>query len=235
MAAISHSHKFIFIHTYKAAGSSIRRAIEPYVYPNRVKRKVYKWTNLLLNTLGAKEPYKSSVLPQRFKIYPVHIQARELKKWVSPELFDTYYKFAFVRNPWDWQVSLYHFILNTPHQFQHELIKSFKDFDAYIQWRVEHEVRLQKDFVTDESGQSIVDFIGRFENLDEDFSKLCRKLNIKARLPHINVSTHRDFRTYFSDRSAELIANAFKEDIEYFGYSYDMTFGIGSKTSRNGV
>jgi len=221
MAAISHDHKFIFIHTYKAAGSSIRKALEPFEYPNLAVRKASKWIDLLLGAMGIKHPYKISQIPLALRVYPMHIQAKELKTLLPAAIYDDYFKFAFVRNPWDWQVSLYHYILETPHQFQHDLIKSFKDFDVYIRWRVEHDARLQKDFITDDEGGSIVDFVGRFENINDDFSKICKMLSITTALPHIKRSNHRDYRSYYSDESANLISQAFREDIDYFGYTFD--------------
>lgn len=66
-----------------------------------------------------------------------------------------------------------------------------------------------------------MDFVGRFENLREDFSLVCHKLNITGSLGRRNSSKHRDYRSYYSDRGIELVAQGYTEDIQLFGYTYD--------------
>jgi aminopeptidase-like protein len=95
-----------------------------------------------------------------------------------------------------------------------------KDFDEYIDWRVNSEKRLQKDFVTDQNGELIVDFVGRYENLLEDFQHVCEALNLAASLPHLNKSPHMDYRSYYTGSSIKIIEENFKDDIEFFGYSF---------------
>jgi hypothetical protein len=75
--------------------------------------------------------------------------------------------------------------------------------------------------VTDAKGKQIVDFLGHYETLAEDFAKVCAKLNIKAELPHANVSDHRDYRTYYTAETREFVAKQFRRDIEMFGYDFD--------------
>jgi len=207
---ISHSHKFIFVHIYKVAGMSIRSALDEYASkPDILNRLFYK--------LGLKiaSPF------QPCRMFPFHSRAELLKQGLPVEIYDTYYKFAFVRNPWDWQVSLYHFMLKDPTHFQYELIKSMSSFGDYIDWRVAEDKKLQKDFVTDSNGALIVDFVGRYERIAEDFNNVCNKLNIDATLPHINRSSHNDYRTYYDEKSRKLVEEHFIEDIELFGYTFD--------------
>ncbi len=204
---VSHRHRFIFIHTYKTAGMSVRRVLDPYA-EGRARRWVAKYARRLRLPAPA---------TPRF-----HMPAREVRALLSPEVFDSYFTFAFVRNPWDWQVSLYHYMLKATDHYQHELAKSFAGFDAYIRWRVDKEVRLQKAFVTDEDGRMIVDFVGRMECVDEDFAHVCRTVGLPPiRLPHKNRSRHRDYRGYYSDETREMVARAFAEDIDAFGYTFD--------------
>ena len=139
---------------------------------------------------------------------------------MPPEIFNEFFKFAFVRNPWDWQVSLYSFMRQTPSHFQHDLISPMT-FDKYIEWRVTEDRRLQKEFVVDGNGQQIVDFIGRYERLSQDFQHVCNVLELDTTLPHKNPSSRRDYRIYYSEKSRRLVEEHFKEDLDFFGYTFD--------------
>jgi hypothetical protein len=66
-----------------------------------------------------------------------------------------------------------------------------------------------------------VDYIGKYENLQDDFDEICRQIGINASLTHKNKSKHKDYREYYNDYTRNLIEEAFKEDIEMFGYSFD--------------
>ena len=209
---INHRHQFIFIHVYKVAGTSVLNALENSTYPAYVPQKL-----------------RPSVtrITRKFKLSPsfpmrMHAKARDAKSKLPPEIYDSYFKFAFVRNPWDWQVSLFEYARQYKSHPQNRLMRSFQDFDAYIEWRVTQEKTLQKDFVTDESGNIIVDFIGRFEQLEEDFAEASQKAGLNVHLPKFNkTKSRRSYVEYYSDRSRELIQDHFKEDIELFNYGFD--------------
>jgi hypothetical protein len=57
--------------------------------------------------------------------------------------------------------------------------------------------------------------------LAEDFANVCARLKIQAELPHVNVSEHRDYRTYYTPETREFVAKRFQRDIEMFGYDFD--------------
>ena len=216
---ISYSHKFIFFHVTKAAGSSVKKALEDYAQePEKFKI--------------ARPPKTIDGKPNRF--YEMwesvlwHAKARDAKKELSSEVYDRFYKFAFVRNPWDWQVSYYHFILKEPTHIRYELVSSMSGFEEYLDWVINTKnpfpkgaTKLQKDIITDKEGNLIVDFVGRFESITQDFDSVCKKINISAQLPHVNSSKHRDYRQYYSEKTKQIVAEHFKEDIELFGYTFD--------------
>ena len=209
---ISYSHRFIFIHVYKVAGMSIRDALKPYSFnPN-----VFLPTRLL-RMIGVHKVVRH----HRLKKLGGHARAREVRDAFPAKIFDEFYKFAFVRNPWDWQVSLYHFALKDPTHHQNELMKSFGGFEKYVEWRVNEDVKLQKDFLVDERGELLVDFIGRFETLERDFNEVCERVGVSSRLPHLNKTPRKSYTEYYTPRTAALIAEAFKEDVEFFGYDFE--------------
>ena len=205
---LSYSNKFIFIHIYRVAGTSITNSLESYT-----RRPVVRW---LFRKLGI-----GNLIPYRkWKTFPSHIKARQLRSQLSREIYESFYKFAFVRNPWDWQVSLYHYMLRDTNHFQHKLIKTMHNFDEYINWRVYNDKELQKDFIVDSNGRLIVDFVGRYENLTTDFRHVCEVLNVSVILPHLNKSSHRDYKSYYNAKTRKLVEEHFSEDIEFFNYTF---------------
>ena len=205
---ISRHRKFIFIHIYKNAGTSITRALRPLALGKWESR-----ANRMLEMLGQQRVFTAQP-------YPSHITATELIRRKSKPVFDSCFSFAVVRNPWDWQVSLYKYVLQTGHHPQHELISKMKGFREYIQWRCEHEVQLQKSFLYSKDNQLLVDFVARFENLDSDFQSICERIGVSASLPMLNVSNTDAYQDLYDENTRELVAQAFKDDITTFGYRF---------------
>ncbi|NIO39063.1 MAG: hypothetical protein GTO41_01975 [Burkholderiales bacterium] len=94
-------------------------------------------------------------------------------------------------------------------------------FEDYIRWRIRCEGRSQKSFVAGSSGELLVDFVGRFEYLRQDFQRICQTAGIRADLPHSNSSKHRDYRSYYNRATVNLLKDAFREDVDYFGFEFD--------------
>ena len=204
---LSHSRKFIFVHLYKTGGTSIRRCLEKY----DAAYKIHHWAKAKLTS----KPVFNSPIAQK------HATAKTIRESVGAEVFDRYFSFCFVRNPWAWQVSLYHYILKNPSHNQHELLKSFQDFDEYLAWRCDGNVQFQKDYLVDDQNKQIVKFIGRMENLNQDFQTICEKLGIDPpALPHLNQSVNQSYRSFYNPRAEARLAAAFKPDIELLGYEF---------------
>jgi hypothetical protein len=80
----------------------------------------------------------------------------------------------------------------------------------------------QADWVCDEQGRIMVDYIGRFENLQQSWDDICSALHReKSLLPHVKKSSRGKFRDYYDDESREIIAACFRPDIELFGYTFN--------------
>ena len=216
---ISHSHRFIFFHVGKTGGMSVREVLQPYCEdPERFK---IRRPAPLLD--GSANPMYSV-----WQTLLLHAKARDAQKELPPNVFNGYYKFAFVRNPWDLQVSMYHFILREPHAAKHDEVKALGSFDNFIEWVTRTPdpyprgiLKLQKDMISDSDGNFVMDYIGHYESLDTDFGYVTRFLKIEATLPHLNKSSHKDYRTYYNSHSRDLVAKHFAPDIELFGYTFD--------------
>lgn len=119
-----------------------------------------------------------------------------------PELKD-YYKFTCVRNPWDRAVSRYFWAIDHFDKRAFKMVINHPEF------------RAQK---FDYDG---ADFIMKFENLQEDFNKVCNELKIeKVELPTLNKSKRGDYRQYYDEETKALVAEKFKVDIEELGYEF---------------
>jgi hypothetical protein len=152
-----------------------------------------------------------------------HLNISQLESLLDPLKFKTYFKFGFVRNPWDRAVSLYE-------RKEGMQLRNQMSFEEFIDWMkfasstcihpVPH--RYQLDWFVDGSGNVLVDFIGRFERLDSDWGFVRTRLGINADLPKINVNTdrQRDYTKYYTARTKKIVRDRFAVDIEYFGYEF---------------
>jgi hypothetical protein len=163
-------------------------------------------------------------IEQSLQITKFHATALEYKKQIAPEIWETLFTFAFVRNPWDRAVSLYKYRVlrgrvaeSTP--FKHWLSETFSDLTKKPYMKRVNAPQMK--WLVDESGKIIVDFIGRFENLEEDFQTLCNIINVDTQLLHINKTKHKHYSYYYDKECYEIVYNWFKEDIDNFNYGFE--------------
>jgi len=221
---ISHEFKFIFIHIPKTAGVSITNALQPF---------------------------SDQALSKRITR---HASFYEIRRLILPEQFNHYIKFCFVRNPWDWFVSLYAYIRSpsTGHA-DRQILKNSKTFHGFVEWvfsdgihrsnpvlgwwcredgkkskdqkrmskRIKPVYKPQYKYMIDKNEDVKVDYIGRFESLTDSFQELCSQLGLsKIELTYENQSKHKEYRSYYDDKSCNQIATMYAEDIERFGYKF---------------
>tara|TARA_R100000008_G_scaffold86751_1_gene81335 strand:+ start:6683 stop:7273 length:591 start_codon:yes stop_codon:yes gene_type:complete len=193
---ISHEHKYIFIEIPKTGTTTICSVLKQH---------------------EAEQPYK-------------HLDLKQYKERYTKE-YNSYFKFSFVRNPWDRVVSLYSrkgdgiqkSMFRRGQQIGHGM--SFEQFVDWIELstdtcRKPTPKKNMVDFYMVD-GSIDIDFVGRLENIQEDFNIVCNKIGIpRQQLPHINKSKHKHYTRYYDDKTKQIIAEKFAKDIEYFGYEF---------------
>lgn len=205
---ISHSHKFIFIHVYKCAGSAMAFMLRDYGVDKPMAYH-YKATQIRdLIGAGVYEPLDE-----------------------NPNAWNEYFKFAFVRNPFDWVVSLYHWLTTNKHHDMGDFARKvgFEGFIEFLYYPSDLQFKHGgrdiyrtplKKWVVDENNDVIVDFIGRFEHIDRDFDKICKKLNIENRLKKTNSSVHPPYRECYTERTKAMVREIYQEDLDCFAYNF---------------
>jgi hypothetical protein len=78
----------------------------------------------------------------------------------------------------------------------------------------------QRDWIADAGGDILVNYVARFESLEQDFQTVCTRLNRRCRLPHLKRSRHDHYHGVYDDESRAIIGEWFEKDIREFGYAY---------------
>lgn len=218
----------LFVHIPKTAGKSIE--------------------SFFLSLLGLSWDQRSSLLlnynndPSRGPERLAHLTALEYVElgYLDSSQFQSAFSFAFVRNPWDRMVSEYKYRRGY-------LRSSFKDYlmqglpepgmsDAY------RHIVPQSDFLFDQNGEQLVDFVGRFENLQQDFEEVCRRTGLQTgtlpRAADVHGSPisipervrqvlglykepmHKHYSDYYDAESRDRVATMYEQDIRAFNYSF---------------
>jgi hypothetical protein len=210
---VSSEGRFVFVHVQKTGGTSIESVLT----------RAYPDARLWLGR---------------------HSHARAGQAELGADPWEASFSFAFVRNPWDRLVSWYAMIRNafdalgpfkrlSPAPFESKLwnyaVRKSSSFDSFLENCTDEMFDLgcyksfaynQVDYLTNESGQLIVDFVGRYETLAQDAAQVFERLGVSGGLPELNRSRHAPYRDLYSPRMQKLVEQRFAKDIETFGYTF---------------
>jgi hypothetical protein len=204
---VSHKHKFIFIAIPKTATHAIRFALRKYLGPD-------DWEQV--------ELYHQSRLPySEFEnVKHGHITSLEAKHAIGEEIWNTYFKFTFVRNPFDRFVSYSFFRYTSSEIFANNKLGIMKLHFKNPMLSNDILFKPQWSFVSNEFDENLVDFIGRFENLQTDFDEVCKRIGLpQIKLESHNPTNHKNYKQYLDKELIDLISNYYKDDLEQFDYS----------------
>ena len=204
---ISHLRKFIFVAIPKTGTHSVRRALRPHLGPNDMEQ------------VGLFEQ-RALPIPELARVGHGHISLTQLRPFMKPEDFDSFFKFAFVRNPFDRFISYCAFLTRGDGSFERDPRAIMRQIVARPPQR--HILfEPQASFIADPEGKPIADFVGRVETMQESYDEACRQIGIPtASLQRTNASRRKDYRDYYDAELVEGVAKLYARDLELFGYEF---------------
>ena len=213
---ISHKHKFIFLKTRKTAGTSVQIALSGVC---DIDNDIITGSNIKYDVVD--ESNAAGWNMDKFITNHPHPPIQDVKNAV-PEWND-YFKFAFVRNPYEIVVSRYHWDIKGKGN-QSTSIDGFREWikgyctEGGTYWQDEQWRYISIDATT------AVDYIGRYETLNEDFDHICEVLNITTDELGFQKSGYRDkthYSKYYDENAISLVQQYFAKDISLFDYKFE--------------
>jgi hypothetical protein len=226
---VSHEHRFIFIKTRKTASTSTECALSAICGPEDI-----------VTQLSDNEKSRLGMGPQNYEYIPPllsrewpnlisrlmrygkaplnyydHINAWRIEKRLSKTVWNSYFKFAFDRNPWDREISW--------HSHRYAKGRTAIGFEDHVLGLPKNKVRNYETYTI--HGKLAVDFVGRYENLAEDLQKVMTEVGVKDPLT-IPVTHHkfrkdkRPYRDVYTPEMRDIIAKVYPEEIELLRYEF---------------
>ncbi|MCP4128841.1 MAG: hypothetical protein GY753_17560 [Gammaproteobacteria bacterium] len=197
---ISHRHKFIFFAVGKTGTHSIESVLKKYDDGFELSK-------------------------EESAMYLEHIPPFFLRMKLSKEVWNSYYKFSFVRNTWDMVISDLFWNKLIPDNIEHitvhdvnNLYENQKQYRRGIIWR---DTREQHSFLADKDGKLLIDHVGKFERIQDDFNEICEHIGLKVEhLPKLNARRHKPFRQYYTHETIEEVRRLWRRDIEKFEFKF---------------
>ncbi len=213
---ISRGRRYIFVHIPKTGGTALSIALEARALKDDIligdtpKARARKGRLQGVKTAG--RLWKHSTLA-------------DIDGLVTPEEVARFFTFTVVRNPWDRAVSYYHWL--RAQSFAHPAVglartQDFSGFLNHPQTRIGFQLWPYGAYMRDAAGVERACLFARLEVLAHDLAPFEAHLGLRLAVPRTNMSDRgADWRRYYSDRDAALIADLCAEDIARFGYGFD--------------
>jgi len=203
---LSLSQKFLFIHIPKTGGNSIQKVLTPYSEDQ-------------IFVLAEQDGRERFEVRGRFTRHK-HATLADYHEHVPPALFAELFTFCAVRNPWSRAISFYF----TPRRWMKRGLTPFWSRDEFL--ALLPKLPPMVDYLKIGGKVQKLDGFVRFESLGEQLPPVLERVGIaveRAQLPHLNRSLAGDHRSYFEADPdlVDLVAERYREDIDYFGYRFD--------------
>ena len=205
---ISHQHRFIFAAIPKTGTHSVRHALREHMSAEDLEQ-----VGLFVN--------KRFPFEELAKIRHGHISLHQVRPFLGDEAFASYFKFAFVRNPFDRFVSYCAFMTRENGAFDRDPKEVMRRM--LFELRPMHHVLFQPQhtFVTDDDGRLLADYIGRVEEMQASYDHICGRIGIpSAELGQVNSSKRGLYRDYYDQQLIDGVAELYATDLKLFGYGF---------------
>jgi hypothetical protein len=231
MTIINNTHKFVFIHIPKNAGTTANMMLSNFTYWNDIE-------------LGG-TVYGEALAPLYLRRFGVskHTKANLVRNLVGERVWEGYFKFAFVRNPYARSFSVYRFLKqwrNWEGSQEMEKFKSFEEFlssDLFSNNPGPDSIFLpQHTWIEDMNGNTLVDYTGKVEQIEEAFRTIANRVGIKLDTGNVPIKNDSgapdEFRSAYSEKAIAIINQRYQRDFRIFNYSPNFATVIqGGKTA----
>lgn len=213
---LSRGRRYIFVHIPKTGGTALSLALESRAMKDDI---------LIGDTPKARARMRRwKGVKSQGRLWK-HSTLADIAGLATDDEIATFFTFTLVRNPWDRAVSYYHWLRQQG--FAHPAVGlakalNFSDFLHHPQTRTALRLWPARAWMTDRFGVERASAWLRLEHLAEDLAPVEAHLGLRlGPVARANESSRdRDWRNYFTDADAELIADHCAEDITRFGYSF---------------
>ena len=159
--------------------------------------------------------WAKTIIKRRRRKFRNHMSAHMIKQYVNPHVWESYFKFCFERNPYDKAISRYFYSTRKA--------KSRPSLVDYL--KKESKKELSNWHIYTIKNKVSVDFIGRYEYLEQDLNTITQKVGLpKLSLPKAKSNFRGDrshYSTTITPDSRELIDKICYREIDYFGYKFN--------------
>jgi len=204
---VSLEHRFIFAAIPKTGTHAVRRALREHMGSQDMEQ-----VGLFVQ--------RKLPIPELAEIRHGHLTLQQVRRHLSAEDFDGFFKFAFVRNPFDRFVSYCAFMTRAQGQFERDPKGVMRHFLAnpparHILFQPQH------TFVTDPDRNLLSDDLGRVEEMQQSYDRIATRIGIPSQpLEKVNASSRRDDRQYYDQPLIDGVARLYSRDLELFGYEF---------------
>ena len=150
-----------------------------------------------------------------------HLSVRQVRPYLGDATADDYFKFSFVRNPFDRFVSYCSFMTRQQGDFDRDPRGTMHRILFDLRPMEHVHFQPQYTLLVNAAGELEMDCIGRVERLQADYDEVCSRIGIPSSvLERVNSSRRGDYRDYYDQALIDGVADLYRRDLELFGYTF---------------